>query len=202
MSSSIDPRLAAALLPALVHRINNTTQLLVVLRSLLADPDEGVLAVAGPDLTRASEEAEQQGWLLGILARSVGTDVLLAREERAGLGTTLGLVAEALRRGRKELTLPARLPSITLCEGCPRSAPFCLDLAALLWSSCESLGGAFELSLAERPDAWELRLSRADLASAEAAFGRTECGRCGARLSPDGEGWRLVLPRNWLTEAP
>jgi hypothetical protein len=200
MTSTIDPRLAAALLPALVHRINNTTQLLVVLRSLLADPDDGVLAVAGPDLARAAAEAEQQGWLLGILARSVGTDVLLAREERRGLGTALALVAEALRRERKELTLPKRLPTITLCEGCPRSAPLCLDLAALVWSSCQPLAGAFELSLVERPDAWELRLSRGDLGDAALTFARSDCGRSGARLVPDGEGWRLLLPHAWLVE--
>lgn len=194
------PRLAAALIPALVHRINNTTQLLVVLRSVLAEPDEDVLASAGPDLAHAARDAEEQGWLLGLLARSMGTDLLLAREERGGLGATLHLLAEALRRERKQLEIPSSLPSMTLAAGCPRSAELCLDVAALVWESCEPLAGAFALSVARERDVWCLRLSRADLSRAQAEFSQGECARRGAQLIGDGDGWRLELPIAWLTE--
>ena len=194
------PRLAAALLPALVHRINNTTQLLVVLRAVLSDPDAEVLAQAGPDLAQAARAAEEQGWLLGLLARSLGTDLLLAREERDGLGVTLGLLAETLRRERKELTLPTSLPTMTLVPGSPRTAALCLDIAALVWESCVELDGEFALSLACERDVWCMRLTRADGVRARAEFASGDCARCGARLHEDGVGWRLELPGAWFVE--
>ncbi|MBM3989050.1 MAG: hypothetical protein FJ294_13970 [Planctomycetes bacterium] len=195
-----NPRLAAALLSALVHRINNTTQLLVVLRSVLSDPDEEVLASAGPDLAHASRAAEEQGWLLGLLARSLGTDLLLAREERDGLKAILRLLAETLRRERKELSLPAALPTMTLAAGSPRTAVLCLELAALVWESCASLDGSFALTLERDTERWCLRLSRADWRGAQAAFDACDCAGRGARLAADGAGWRLDLPANWLAE--
>ena len=194
------PRLAAALIPALVHRINNTTQLLVVLRSVLAEPDEDVLATAGPDLAHAAREAEEQGWLLGLLARSMGTDLLLAREERGGLGAMLRLLAEALRRERKQLALPPSVPAMTLVAGCPRSAELCLDLAALVWESCATLDGAFTLVFERGPERWNLHLSRADLARAQAEFATCECARRGAQLRAEGGGWCLELPSAWLAD--
>jgi len=194
------PRLAAALLPALVHRINNTTQLLVVLRSMLCDPRADVLAQAGPDLAHAARAAEEQGWLLGLLARSLGTDLLLAREERDGLGVTLRMVAETLRRERKELALPASLPTMTLAPGSPRTAALCLDIAALVWESCAALEGNFALSASRERDAWCLRLTRADGARARAEFPALDCARHGACLHEDGAGWRLELPSAWLVE--
>lgn len=193
-------RLAEALIPVLVHRINNTTQLLVVLRSMLAEPDDGLLATAGPSLAHAARDAEEQGWLLGLLARSLGTDLLLAREERDGLGATLKLLAEALRRQRKQLAVPASLPTMTLAEGGPRSAVLCLDLAALVWESCEPLDGAVSLSLAREERCWSLRLSRGDMERARAEFEACECAARGAKLLGDGAGWRLELPLEWLAE--
>ncbi len=197
---SRNPRLAEALIPALVHRINNTTQLLVVLRSVLAEPDDGLLATAGSSLAHASRDAEEQGWLLGLLARSLGTDLLLAREERDGLAATLKLLAEALRRQRKQLALPESVPTMTLAEGGPRTAALCLDLAALVWESCETLDGAFSLSLAREGERWSVRLSRADLTRAQAEFLACECATRGAELFGDGAGWRLELPLEWLAE--
>ncbi len=199
-SRSRNPRLAEALIPALVHRINNTTQLLVLLRLVLAEPDDGVLTSAGPSLAHASREAEEQGWLLGLLARSLGTDLLLAREERDGLAATLKLLAEALQRQRKQLALPERVPMMTMADGGPRSAALCLDLAALVWESCEALDGAFSLSLAREGERWAVRLSRADLTRAQAEFLACECATRGAELFGDGAGWRLELPLEWLAE--
>ena len=148
---SRNPRLAEALIPALVHRINNTTQLLVVLRSVLAEPDDGLLATAGSSLAHASRDAEEQGWLLGLLARSLGTDLLLAREERDGLAATLKLLAEALRRQRKQLALPESVPTMTLAEGGPRTAALCLDLAALVWEFRKDADAAVRPYTAEWP---------------------------------------------------
>ena len=80
--------MAAALLPVLLHRIRNTTQLLSNLNALLAlEPDGGPALPEGraDDLAAAAGEADELGWLLGVLAGGLGADLLLRRCARRSL---------------------------------------------------------------------------------------------------------------------
>jgi hypothetical protein len=110
-----DP-LAAALLPVLMHRLNNATQVLQALNAMLATGErQRVLAARCGDLVSAGETIDEVGWLLAVLASACGADLLLARRERDGLAGVLAAVREAVRREGREL---ARGP-----DALPRLAP-------------------------------------------------------------------------------
>jgi hypothetical protein len=99
--SIVDP-LTSALLPVLLHRLNNATQILHGWNALLAvsrSADER----AGADLAFASQVVDETGWVLAVLASASGADLLLARRERRGLAPLLEVVRDALRRSDREL---------------------------------------------------------------------------------------------------
>jgi hypothetical protein len=111
-----DP-LTAALLPVLMHRLNNATQLLLGLNSLLASGGGTHLAERrGADLAQASQAIDEVGWLLGVLASASGADLLLARRARRGLAPVVVAVREALRRCDRELG-PSAEPLPDLASG-------------------------------------------------------------------------------------
>jgi hypothetical protein len=108
-----DP-LAAALLPVLMHRLNNATQVLQALNAMLAtDERQRVLETRCSDLASAGDAIDEVGWLLAVLASACGADLLLARRERDGLAGVLTAVRDALRRERRELARgPLALPAL------------------------------------------------------------------------------------------
>jgi hypothetical protein len=91
-----DP-LAAALLPVVLHRMNNVSQGLMLAQSLFAGPTE-----RAPDPSRllASHGAEidELGWLVAVIASAAGADLVLERREPRGLELLARSVREALRR--------------------------------------------------------------------------------------------------------
>lgn len=195
---ALDPRLASALLPALLHRIQNTTQLLMALRSMLARDDALASEDLGSSLAHASRSTDAQGWLVGLLARSMGSDVLLVREERDALRLALGLVADAVRHSRGELRLPKRWPRLTLCEGSPRSADLALGVSAFVWASHVAGTPGSRLELSRGEDGWTLELDPARPLEACAAFEGSTLERCGARLDVRAAAVGLWLPPSWL----
>lgn len=107
--------LARALLPVLLHELNNHTQYLAALGALQGP--EPSLPDRGAGLARTADEVEELGWLLGLCAFGHGTDLLRDRSERDGLGPLVRFVRKALRRAGRDLeradrALPALSPRV------------------------------------------------------------------------------------------
>ena len=85
MTASTSDPLARALLPAVMHGLNNATQLLSALNALAGrDDDDGWLEKRSADLARTSREIEDLGYALGselpINKRDQRTGIWLAKQ--------------------------------------------------------------------------------------------------------------------------
>jgi len=114
-TTAADSRLARALLPVLLHELNNHTQYLSALGALESSGDP--LPNRGAGLARTAQEVEELGWLLGLCAGGYGADLLRDRTERNGLSPLVRLVRKALRREghdveRAERELPELSPRV------------------------------------------------------------------------------------------
>ena len=135
-----DP-LAEALLPVLVHRMNNSTQLLSNLRTVLqAAPGRDWLTERSEDLADAHGELRITGYLLALVSCACGADLLLERREGRGLVWLLRAVGEVVRREGGRLTEP---PS-----GFPEVAPAASSWE-LLWLVGRLVHGAGRRAAAE-----------------------------------------------------
>ena len=140
--------LAKALLPTLLHELANTTQLLTGLHALTTLPEgEELLATHEGELSRAGDQAQRLGWLLGVLGAAGGHDILLARREQAGLDWIVELATKAARRAQRPIpTSPQTLPRLMGCTPDGWSVPWALG--SLLWQAGEqSDGGAWSLHM-------------------------------------------------------
>jgi hypothetical protein len=186
--------LVAALLPVLLHRIRNTTQLLTGVNALLAQ-DDALSPRRAEDLALAAHQAEDLGCLLGVLSGGLGAALADTRRAPGALAVTLELVRDALRRAQGELGLPAGpLPGIA---DAPRPAVLCWCVAGLVWHAARGARGA-ELSIDERAGAWSLRLGGARAGVELGALREL----AGARYRAEAEGWTLELPAAWLARGP
>ncbi|MBK7641834.1 MAG: hypothetical protein IPJ19_02080 [Planctomycetes bacterium] len=105
--------LAAALLPALLHKLNNVTQVIASVNSLArltgcAAP----LVQCASDLDLAGGELARLGWLVGALARGVGSGIGSPRHEERALEWLLDLLGETLRRDGWELAPGSEIPRV------------------------------------------------------------------------------------------
>ncbi len=108
--------LARALLPVLVHELNNQTQYLAALEHLVADG--GALPGEGDGLAATAAVVAELGWCLGLCAGGLGGDLLQARRECDGLAPLVRLLGRALRREGRELAPhPGPLPVLTPAAG-------------------------------------------------------------------------------------
>jgi hypothetical protein len=103
-------------LPALLHRLNNVTQVLAGVNSLVRITGPAALVERADDLQHAGGALAQLGWLVGALARGMGTGIGSAREDERALEWLLDLLAEALRREGRELAGPGALPRAAFAE--------------------------------------------------------------------------------------
>lgn len=191
---------AAAMLPPLLHRIQNTTQLLLALRSLIGRTGAGRPEELGDSLAEASRAADEQGWLIGLLARSMGSDLLLAREERDALRISLRLVSDWARQSRGQLELPKEWPRLALAAGAPRSAELALDTLELVWRSLEP-EQVSRLVLGRSGDSVQLVLEAAACERGASVFAGSSLARAGARLECREGSWTLALPAAWFEGA-
>jgi len=98
-------------LPALLHRLNNVTQVLAGVNSLVRiSGSPAALVERAGDLEHAGTALAQLGWLVGALARGMGTGIGSAREDERALEWLVDLLAESLRREGRELAGPRALP--------------------------------------------------------------------------------------------
>ncbi|MBK7877530.1 MAG: hypothetical protein IPJ77_17675 [Planctomycetes bacterium] len=114
-----------AALPALVHRVNNATQILTGLNALLGLPGgAALLAARSGDLDAVSELYERSGWLLGVFGSALGASTLNERRERDGLVPVLDLARELFRRQGRELAFSGALPLLAPRAGRGWEAPW------------------------------------------------------------------------------
>ncbi|MEM9379254.1 MAG: hypothetical protein AAGB93_04820 [Planctomycetota bacterium] len=141
-----DP-VARTLIPVLVHEVNNTTQLLVGLRALLDLPGgEDLFSKRADELARASEQMNDLGFALAVLATANGADMLLARRSRRAVEILWTLAVRSLERSGE-----ARVS----CEGAPPDlSPHALDGWQVPWSAAALLLTASEQC---GIDAWRWR---------------------------------------------
>ena len=197
----VDEELAAALLPVLLHRINNTTQLLLGVRAMVDSGGGAVPARSASDLGVAAQEAHELGWLLGLLSGGLGADLLLARHESAGLAPLLRLVREGLRRQSRVLEL--RTEPLPLVGASGSGALVCWTIALAVWNAAQRAapGRALAVEFEHNGGRWFVR---GDCGGDEGwlALASEVCARLGgAECSRDGEAWNLVLPGSWLEPA-
>jgi hypothetical protein len=151
--------------PVLLHKLNNTTQYLSALQALLSDaPAAHEHALEG--LSQTALEVDDLGWILGLVANAGGADVLLERRERSRLVPLVRLVADCLRKERRDLERPTRaLPPLDVRDD-PKSWRIPWAVARWLHAAGMSLpaGTTLAWELVERgPDRLALVCRTADI---------------------------------------
>jgi hypothetical protein len=133
MSDSTSDPLAAALLPVVIHELNNATQMLSSLNAVLALPGgEDFLRERAADMASVGDEVLELGWLVAMLSSAAGSDMLQARRHAHGLDIMVRLVRKALRReGRDLARCEGPLPQIDPRAGRGWEPAWALGL--LLW---------------------------------------------------------------------
>jgi len=192
-----DP-LTRALLPVLLHKLGNATQLLTGLNAMLAlEGGEDMFAEHAPDLSPCALTLNELGWALAVVASGGGADLLLERREPRGLAILLPLVSGAARRaGGARVSVPSDLPHL---------APDALSGWELPWA-CASLvlasaeereGGHLEWSLEPCASGdWRLALPSGPALDARAQDVLERLP--GAEWSLDAGLGVLRLPAAWL----
>lgn len=125
--TSSDP-LVARLLPAVVHEVNNATQLLVGLKAMLEIPGgDRLFAARANDLASTSTRMGDLGFAMAVLATAAGADMLMARRDPRAIEILWALAVKAVQRdagGAMEITGTP-----------PRTRPDALDGWQLAWSA-------------------------------------------------------------------
>jgi hypothetical protein len=197
----VDP-LTRALLPTLLHKLGNATQLLTGVNALLAiDGGDALLEERAQDLRRTGVDIERLGWLLGVLSSGCGADLLLARRAPEGLAWMLELLRDATRRAGCAIAAPEAPP--------PRLAADALDgwqvpwaAATLLHAAAADAEGRAELSWSlARTSGGAWRLAAAGGVHVAAAAERVAPQLPGASLALQSCGaFTLDLPGGWLRD--
>ena len=195
----LDP-LVELLLPTVIHRLGNATQLLTGLNGLLAlGGVDGMALVAsrGPDMERAGGQASRVGYALGVLGSAQGSELLLARREAKGLEWLVDLLIEALRR--KGVVLAAvKVPELAPGAGDGWRSPWAIVrvlLAAAMGAHPE--GEAVEWTLDPEAEVWRLRVAEPDPDAWERL--RADLARCAPELRlVDAPDYGCLLPLDWL----
>lgn len=192
-SSESVPR---ALLPVLIHEMNNGTQLLVGFRSLLDIPGgEALFAQKAGELADGSQKLEDLGFALAVLSTSSGANMLMARRERRGIQILWDLATRTLERSGEhgvhtQGSPPELMPSALTGWEVPWAA------AALLLLASDAMG----------IDAWRWRWSGARLVGRagapvqldEAALASIQERVPGSLIHIDGESLTWDLAAEWV----
>lgn len=105
--------LARALLPALLHRLNNVTQLIAGVNALVRlSGTPAPLERCGRDLEHSAAALERLGWQVHALSRALGAPIGAERREERALEWLVELVAEALQREGRALASSGALPRL------------------------------------------------------------------------------------------
>lgn len=191
-------RLAAALMPVVLHGLNNTTQLLASLNALLAlDRSQALFERRAGDVAYAARVVDELGWVLAVLASASGADVLLERRRSAGLRPLLETVRDALRRDGSDLELPEVLPELEPDVGRGWELPWAV--ASWLWTARRTATAEFAWSFDTEGEHCRVSCSAGDRAAllelADAIGARLP--ECRFEITADAPR-RLVLHSRWL----
>jgi hypothetical protein len=95
---------ATALIPVVLHELNNATQFLGMLHSAASeDPEGGMLERCAPDLGDTAASVEDLGLLLAILSTAAGTDLLLQRRSERGVLVVARATTKWIRKTGRDL---------------------------------------------------------------------------------------------------
>lgn len=192
----------AALMPVVLHRLNNASQRLSMLNALLvADAAGRWLEERSEDLAETSASVDELGWLLAVLASASGADLLLERREARGLAILIDSVGGALRREGRELA-PAEgpLPALAPHVGAGWELPWAVG--ATLYAAGADGEAPLTWRLAREAGAWRLVADAAPTAARLADLRGLLARRCpGVELDVAGGTTTLALPESWLAPA-
>lgn len=148
--ASSDP-LVAALLPAVVHEVNNATQLLVGLKAMLEIPGgDALFASRANDLAATSTRMSDLGFAMAVLATASGADMLMARRDARSIEILWSLAIKTVQRDTGL--------EIDVSGSPPRTRPDALDGWQVAWSAaslpiiCMGSSSAESWSWVWRPD--------------------------------------------------
>ena len=196
-----DGGLVAALLPVILHKLSNATQLLASLNGLLALEGGAELALSrADDLARASTQIEELGWLLAALASASGANLLMERRERRGLELFLRVLRDALRRQGLEFSYPAdTLPELSSRALAGWELPWALSVLVHQAVRQGHAGGGLVLAC-ERVSAPPGICFRATGSAASGELHQQMLARLpGAEILRRGEQWELRAPAEWFS---
>lgn len=160
MSELFADPLAPALLPVVVHELNNATQLLTTMNSMLSMPEgAGFLEARAADLSAVSEEMLELGWLVGALSSAAGDDLLQARRRSDGLDCLVRLVRKGLRRQNKDLGLhEGELPRLSSTHGEGWEAAWAIG--AFLWCGAANCEASLQWTYSNGADGFALEMDQ------------------------------------------
>jgi hypothetical protein len=189
------------MIPVLLHKLSNATQLLSSLNALLSIEGGAELALSrADDMARTSSQVEDLGWLLAALASASGADLLMERRERRGLAIFLGVLRDALRRRGSELHVETReIPGLSNEALGGWELPWVLSSLVLDSASATGQGASLVLRCAREEGTNRQCFDLAGGKPASEAAIRLMRRLPGAELFARADGFALRVPSSWLS---
>lgn len=195
-----DP-LVARLLPVLMHRLNNATQLMSNLHAMgQYEPETDWLKSHCDDLAECSVGIEQAGYLLAVLASSSGANLLLERREERGVEIMVRAVLEAVRRDGGQIQgTPRELPNQSPQVHNGWELPWAFG-SLLYQSTCgpETEGVPLDWQLLREESTWVLVCSLVPDDHFESLQPLLAARLPETQLDVCTQGWSWRLPADWL----
>jgi hypothetical protein len=179
------------MLPVLLHRIGNASQLLSNLEALLS-VRPAALEERSEDLAAAGEIVDDAGWLLALLGSACGARLLLDRREAHGLAPLVACVRACLRREGRDLdATKAPLPKLAPDVGSGWELPWYVASVLYLCGRELEPRGSLAWSIERGADTWRLSCARTTEA-------RPDFDLPGAHDHVEGGLRVLEMPGDWL----
>ena len=190
----------AALIPIALHELNNATQFIGMLHSVVAEgPQDGVLERSASDLGQTAESVEDLGLLMAILSATAGSDLLLERKSARGVSIVLAAVKKLIRKGGRDLEVNIPLESVrSLGEGRGWELPWAIGASAWLASRELPMGETLQLNF----EASSWGSGQGVSGALQEHISEVERVMPGASGGTEGAAWSLTAPPGWLPSAP
>jgi len=191
---------AAALMPIVLHELNNATQFLSMLHSVhTQDPESGLFQRSAEDLGSTASTVEDLGLLMAILSTATGTDLLMERRSARGLAVATQITTKLIRKSGRDLRWDEDAPLVA-GEGAAQGWEFPWAMAGSLWVAASELeeGACLEPSIFA--DGWG--------AATGGCSSMQQHADAVSELLPDvrgevsGEEWRFSAPPGWIAQNP
>ncbi len=217
--------LASALLPVLIHRMNNATQMLSNLSSLArlgaaAPSGKDWLEERAEDLVQTSDSVDEIGYLLAVLASASGANLLLERRLPRGLSWMMSAVQDLLRRDGHAVASCSR-PVPDQAPGVASGWELCWAVGALLLASAKREGQALlgqallgqplqcqplqcqplQWQWLQEDDSWVLVCATTAASAVEGLRSQLAARLPESSLDVRSEGWSWRVPACWLSSA-